>query len=92
MMGVHAIDMTSPEFHGKPFTETFIYGYDKGKLIFLEPMVTQAFLQSKPDVTTPVKTPEKYSEPAYYPSSYTVRYDKASGDYMVTLGKLKQWK
>lgn len=92
MMGVHAIDMTAPELHGEPFTETFIYGYDKGKLIFLEPMVTQAFLQSRPDVTMPVKTPAKYSEPGFYPASYTVRFDAAADRYMIQLGGLKAWK
>jgi len=91
MMGVHAIDMTAPELHGKPFTETFIYGYDKGKLIFLEPMVTQAFLQSKPDVTMSVKTPAKYSEPGYYPTSYTVRYEAKADRYLIELDGLKSW-
>ena len=91
MMGVHAIDMTAPELHGKPFTETFIYGYDNGKLIFLEPMVTQAFLQSKPSATMPVKTPAKYSEPGYYPTSYTVRYDAKADRYLIQLAGLKAW-
>jgi hypothetical protein len=91
-MGVHAIDMTAPELHGKPFTKTFIYGYDKGKLIFLEPMVTQAYLQSKSDVTAPVKTPDHYSMPGYYPTNYTVRYDKAAKRYIVAIGGLKAWK
>jgi hypothetical protein len=92
MMGVHALDMTAPELHGKPFTETFIYGYDKGKLIFLEPMVTQAFLETKPDATIPVKTPAKYSEPGYYPTSYTVRFDATADRYLIQLGGLKAWK
>lgn len=89
MMGVHAIDTTAPEFHGKPFTSTFIYGYYKGKLIFLEPMITRAFLSSKPDVTLPVKTPAHYSAPAYYPAAYSVRYDASSKNFMVELQKLK---
>ena len=90
-MGVHAIDMTAPELHGKPFTATFIYGYDKGKLIFLEPMVTRAFLESKPDTTMTVKTPARYSAPGYYPTTYGVHYDAASGHYMIALGGLKHW-
>lgn len=91
MMGVHAIDMTSPEFHGKPFTATFIYGYYKGKNIFVEPMVTKAFLESKPDFTGPVKTPAQYSASGYYPTSYSVRYDAARRAYSVELGQLKLW-
>lgn len=88
-MGVHAIDMTSPEFHGKPFTATFIYGYDKGKLIFLEPMITRAFLKTNPDVTMPVKTPEHYSAPAYYPTNYSVKYESSNKRYLIGFGGLK---
>ena len=90
-MGVHAIDTTAPEFHGKPFTATFIYGYDKGQLIFLEPMVTRAYLLTKPNLTSPVKTPAHYSRSGYYPTSYSVRYDKHSKAYVLALGGLKRW-
>lgn len=91
-MGVHAVDTEAPEFHGKPFTATFIYGYYKGKNIFLEPMVTRAFLESKPDFKAPVRTPAHYSFSGYYPTAYTVRYDAARKTYVVALGKLKHWK
>jgi hypothetical protein len=90
-MGVHAIDTTAPEFHGKPFTATFIYGYYKGQLIFLEPMVTRAFLLTKPNLSLPVKTPAQYSRPGYYPASYSVRYDAHSKAYLVELGGLTHW-
>lgn len=90
-MGVHAIDMTGPEFHGKPFTSTFIYGYYKGRLIFVEPMVTRAFLLTKPDVTHRAKVPAHYSVSGYYPGSYGVRYEPGGNDYLVELGSLKRW-
>lgn len=90
-MGVHAIDVTSPEFHGKPFTATFIYGYNDGQMIFVEPMVTLAYLNTKPNLTLPVKTPAQYSRPGYYPTSYSVRYDKHSKAYVVALSGLKHW-
>jgi hypothetical protein len=92
MMGVHAIDTKASEFNGKPFTATFIYGYDNGKLIFVEPMVTQAFLKTKPDEKMPVKTPVHYSSPGYYPTTYSVRYDAGNDRYIVELGALKAWK
>lgn len=92
MMGVHTIDMTAPELNGQPFTETFIYGYYGGKLVFLEPMVTQAFLQTRPDLTQPVKTPERYSQPGHYPTSYSVRYDAESDVYLIQLGGLQAWR
>ena len=91
MMGVHAIDTTAPELHGKPFTATFIYGYDKGRLIFIEPMVTQAFLMTKPNETMLVKRPARYSIAASWPDKYSVRYDAASKRYMIELSGLKSW-
>jgi hypothetical protein len=90
-MGVHAIDTTAPELHGKPFTATFIYGYNKGQLIFLEPMVTRAYLLTKPNLSSPVQTPAQYSRTGYYPTNYSVRYDKQSNAYVVALGSLKHW-
>ncbi len=90
-MGVHAPDLTAPEFHGKPFTATFIYGYYKGELIFVEPMVTRAYLLTKPDVTLPVKVPARYSHAAYYPTSYSVRYDTGRHAYAVELNGLRPW-
>jgi hypothetical protein len=92
MMGVHAIDTKAPEFNGKPFAATFIYGYDNGRLIFLEPMVTLAYLKAKPEEKYPVKAPAKYSSAGYYPSAYSVRYDSASDRYMIELNDLKSWK
>jgi len=90
-MGVHAIDVTSHEFHGKPFTATFIYGYHKGQMVFVEPMVTLAYLKTKPSLSVPVKTPAQYSRPGYYPTRYSVRYDKHSKAYLVVLDGLKPW-
>ncbi len=88
-MGVHAIDASGPEFHGTPFTATFIYGYYRGRLTFLEPMVAHAFFLTQPNVTWPVKTPARYSFPGYYPTRYSVRYDAHQSAYLVELGGLK---
>ncbi|SMF73774.1 hypothetical protein SAMN06265365_14524 [Tistlia consotensis] len=91
-MGVHGVDVTGPEFHGKPFTATFVYGYYEGRLTFVEPMVTTAYLHSKPALSLPVKTPERYSTAGYYPTRYSVRYDAAKKRYLVELDDLKSWK
>ena len=74
-MGVHGVDPAAPEFHGKPFTHTFIYGYYKGRLTFIEPMVALSYLLTKPDITAEVKVPAAYSYPGFYPSKYRVGYD-----------------
>jgi hypothetical protein len=89
-MGVHAIDTTAPEFHGKPFTATFIYGYYKGRLTFVEPMVTHAFLLGKPNFSAEVRTPAEYSHTGYYPTRYAVRYDARQEAYFVELLGLKR--
>ena len=90
-MGVHAVDLGAPEFHGKPFAATFIYGYYKGRLTFVEPMTTLAFLQTRPDFAQPVNTPEHYSKAAYYPSSYEVRYDAPRRAFLIGLMGLEHW-
>jgi hypothetical protein len=90
-MGVHAINPGSPEFHGKPFTATFIYGYYKGRLIFIEPMITRKFLLSHPNVSFHIPTPAKVSYPGYYPTTYSVRYAPSHGGYIIELGHFKHF-
>jgi hypothetical protein len=90
-MGLHGVDPSGPEFKGKPFTATFIYGYHKGENVFVEPMVTKAFLETKPDVTLAVRTPKAYSRPGWYPTRYRVAYDAKARSYVVALAGLKPW-
>lgn len=85
-MGGHWVDPQSHEFHGQDFTSTFIYGTHDGKVIFWEPMVTMAFLETKPEVTVPLKVPGAYASEGYYPTSYDVRYDAKRKEYTVALG------
>ncbi|NVK40609.1 MAG: DUF5602 domain-containing protein [Oceanospirillaceae bacterium] len=87
-MGAHAIDSASPEFHDQPFTQTFIYGFYDGRIIFVEPMMTLAFLASRPDVSAPVKQPEAYYPGFAYPNWYGARYDAANAQYEITLEEL----
>jgi hypothetical protein len=84
-MGVHWIDMTSPEFTGSTFTTTYIYGFYKGNMLFGEPMITLAYLQSEPDVTLDVKQPAEFKKPGYYPTKYRISYDKQQQSYSVSL-------
>ena len=84
-MGAHLANPQSPELHGQPFTRTFLYGNYDGRVIFYEPMITRAFLESKLSVTEYIKLPAKYSKPGYYPTRYSVRYDPQSKEYTVSL-------
>ncbi len=90
-MGVHAINPASPEFHGQRFTASFIYGYYNGRLIFLEPMITRAFLRSHPNASFSIPTPSKYSYPGYYPTRYSVRYAPAHHSYVIELAGFKHF-
>lgn len=88
-MGGHAVDSTTPELSGKTFTHTFIYGYYNGQMNFLEPMVSKAFLETKPNATWPVKTPAAYPKRGYYPKSYSIKYDEARREYTISLDDLQ---
>ena len=85
MMGVHWIDPSSSEFHGTPFTKTFIYGFDDGKMIFYEPMVTTAYLATNPSFQASIAQPQTYPSHGLYPTGYAISYDAATDSYLVEL-------
>jgi hypothetical protein len=82
-MGAHYADVTSPEFNGKPFTSTFIYGGYDGRLIFIEPMTTMATIQTHETVIKQVKLPKVVEKPGLYPTRYVVKYDAARSETTV---------
>lgn len=89
-MGNHLVDARDPELAdpARGFSHTFIYGTYDGKLIFLEPMVSHAFLSRRPRDCRPVRPPEAYATAGYYPTSYCVRHDGTTGTYRITLEDL----
>ena len=89
-MGVHWVDSTSSEFQGKPFTATFIYGFYHGKMLFVEPMITQAFLQTHPDASFNVKQPAEFQTSGYYPTKWSVHYNSNKKEYTVALEGLQK--
>jgi hypothetical protein len=84
-MGAHWVYKNAHEFHGQAFTSTFIYGSYNGHFIFLEPMITKAFLEARTNLTEPLKQPAKVEKPGYYPTTYSVQYDPQSREYTVAL-------
>jgi hypothetical protein len=90
MMGAHWVDPSSPELNGATFTQTFLYGSWDGKLAFAEPMITKAFLESKPDLRTAIKVPARYAAPGYYPKEYRVYWEPTRNEYRVALAGLTQ--
>ncbi len=88
-MGVHWTDVKSPEFNGQPFTNTFIYGSWDGQYIFLEPMITKAYLDSHPvNATKTIPQPTQWSKAGSYPTTYSVHYDAAAKEFRISLGGL----
>ena len=88
-MGVHWVDTTSAEFHGQTFDHTLIYGFYHGAMMFIEPMVTRAFLANHPDVTAAIKQPQAFQKPGRYPAYYSVTTG-ADGTIRVALDSLAQ--
>lgn len=84
-MGAHWVNPLSKELQGQAFTSTFLYGSYNGSLIFGEPMITKAFLETKTNLTELIKLPAQYARRAYYPTKYSVRYDPVAKEYTVAL-------
>jgi hypothetical protein len=85
-MGAHWIDPRSPELNGEVFTRTFLYGSWNGEIIFAEPMITRAYLRTRPDVTQDIPVAARHATPGWYPASYRVRWIEAKHEYRVALG------
>jgi len=86
-MGNHLVDSRDPELADASlgFSRTFIYGAYDGRLIFLEPMVSHAYLSSRPQECTPLRTPRAVATAGWYPTRYCVRHDEAEGSHRITL-------
>jgi hypothetical protein len=84
-MGAHWVNPQSPELNGETFDRTFIYGTWNGEIIFAEPMITRAFLQTRPDVRETIPVAQRHAVPGWYPSEYRVRWDDERKEYRVSL-------
>ncbi|MCZ7565004.1 MAG: hypothetical protein M5U08_15510 [Burkholderiales bacterium] len=86
-MGNHLINVKAPELQkgGPRFTHTFIYGAYDGQIIFLEPMITHAFIASGPDMCAPIKQPKAWQVAGSYPTKYCVRHLKGVDRYTVSI-------
>ncbi len=94
-MGVHWVDAASPELNGQPFTATFLYGFWDGKMVFVEPMITTAYLKSVKRapgqvVRFDVQQPKTFERPGFYPTAYSIRYDSGRDEYVIALEGLQQ--
>ncbi|WP_157245810.1 hypothetical protein [Nonomuraea typhae] len=84
-MGNHLVDTAAHEFHGKPFTHTWIYGAYDGKITFYETMITKAWFDARKDGCVPIKRPSAWAEAGWYPTRYCIAHRGNRGDYTVSL-------
>jgi hypothetical protein len=84
-MGMHWLDVTSPELSGATFTTTMITGSWDGKVIFQEPMITRDFIMATSDTTIAFPLPKRASPAGWYPASYRVSYDEKAREYRIAL-------
>jgi hypothetical protein len=90
-MGVHWSNLAAAELQPpsspqyKPFTHTFIYGSWDGAFIFAEPMITRAFLLSKPDISVPVSSLPANVRSALRTNEYRIRWDAKAREVRIAL-------
>jgi len=74
-MGQHwGVADAAPDQAGRAFEKVMILGSYDGRLIFLEPMMTRAFLLTRPDVTVPIRAPERAEGTLWWPEAYSVSF------------------
>lgn len=89
-MGKHWLDKFTPEFNGHLFNQTFIYGSYAGKVSFYEPMFTLEYLQTLPNDTYTLKQPADFLKRGlYYPTKYSIRYNKEKKEYNISIGEME---
>jgi hypothetical protein len=84
-MGNHLIDPSGPEFKGERFTRSWIYGAYAGRVTFYEEMVSLAYLLSRPDACSAIKSPPGVAVAGYYPTQRCVRYEPGANTYVISM-------
>lgn len=69
-----------------PFTHTMIYGSYDGKVNFIEPMVTKAFIENTQSINVPYEQPARFEfKDKYYPTEYNIYRDATTRNHYITL-------
>ena len=89
-MGVHWMARSAPELNGHLFDKTMIYGFTGGRLAFIEPMITKAYFETKPDYTTEIAQPPRFGTPGLYPTRYNIKYDAATKEHLIAISGFAQ--
>jgi Domain of unknown function (DUF5602) len=89
-MGLHWLDTAAPELHGAEFRYTLFYGSWNGGIIFDEPMITKAVLESRETVDVTLPPAERYASEGLRAGGYRVYFDQATQRHRVALTRLVQ--
>lgn len=88
-MGNHLGDPAAQEFHGQPFTHTFMAGAYGGRITFYEPMVTKSWFEQlaggRPGSCTPIKQPAAWQVAGWYPNTYCIEYHATQQRFTVSM-------
>src|SRR5262245_20827508 len=87
-MASHYADVTSSQLKPGNFSNIFLIGAHGGNILFWEPMITKAYLETQPQFTAKLKLPESYPVSGYYPTAYSVVYDQQRKEYDISLDGL----
>ena len=91
-MGTHASDLSSPELaqtNPATFTKTMILGYYKGAMTFIEPMMTQAYLQQKEAFTLNIPMAGELGKSTQLPTTFSGSFDATAKAYTFTFTGFK---
>lgn len=89
-MGLHWLDVAAPELNGGEFRYTLFYGSWNGRIIFDEPMITKAVLESRETVDVTLPPAARYASEGLRAGGYRVYYDQATDRHRVALTQLVQ--
>jgi hypothetical protein len=84
-MGTHWVDGRSRTWQGMRFGSTVAYGFYDGRMVFIEPLVTRAYLRSIAADGIRLRPPARYPGTGAYPSRVRVAYDEGTHLYRVDL-------
>jgi hypothetical protein len=87
-MGSHYADVMSTQLKPGNFSNIFLIGAHGGNILFWEPMITKEYFESKPNFTAKLKLPEAYPVSGYYPTAYSVVYDRSRQEFNISLDGL----
>jgi hypothetical protein len=87
-MGLHWLDVAAPELNGGEFRYTLFYGSWNGRIIFDEPMITKALLESRETVDVTLPPAARYASEGLRAGGYRVYYDQATDRHRVALTQL----